>query len=72
MAALADEVVAVEDLAEVMHNNMNSLEVRCSRCLPVHCTCWCLEVSTGCKLSFCTLEVSHTPAPIGLHSLLAF
>lgn len=30
MAALADEVVAMEDLAEVMHNNMNTLEVTCS------------------------------------------
>ena len=44
MAALADEVVAMEDLAEVMHTNMNTLEVRCSRCLPAPCTRWCLEL----------------------------
>lgn len=36
MAALADEVVAMEDLAEVMHNNIDALEVRCSSA-----TCLC-------------------------------
>ena len=62
MAALADEVVAMEDLAEVMHNNMNTLEVRCSRRLPVPRTRWCLQSSTVCKVSICTLEVSHIAA----------
>lgn len=32
------------------------------RRLPVQCTCWCLQLSTGCNLSVCTLEVSHTAA----------
>lgn len=32
------------------------------RHLPVQCTCWCLELSTGCNLSVCSLQISHTAA----------
>ena len=72
MAALADEVVAMEDLAEVMHNNMNTLEVRGGRHLPAPCICCCLELSTGCKLSVAPWRSATQLLPTCLHCFLEF